>query len=106
MDEQFKEFLIKLFTQMSTGNFDVNVECADNKNFLARVIGYSEEYMTIKVKFYSNDLTKPGFKRVPRLGFGFGTSDDNDYILEETQVSVKEENVWYKNIKLIDLASR
>jgi hypothetical protein len=96
---EFKDFLIKLFTQMSTGNFTVKVECADNKIFDADVIGYSEEYMTVKVRFHSDKLTKPGIKKVPTYGFGFGT-DDNDYILEQVQVPVKEENIWFENIKI------
>ena len=84
---------------MSTGNFTVKVECAGNKTFDADVIGYSEEYMTVKVRFHSDKLTKPGTKEVPTYGFGFG-GDDNDYILENVQVPVKEENIWFENIKL------
>jgi hypothetical protein len=96
---EFKDFLIKLFTQMSTGNFTVKVECSGNKTFDADVIGYSEEYMTVKVRFHSDKLTKPGTKRVYMCDFGFGTSDD-DYTLEDIQVPVKEENIWFENIKL------
>ena len=97
---EFKDFLIKLFTQMSTGNFTVKVECAENKSFDADVIGYSEEYMTIKVRFHSDKLTKPGTKRVHTCGFGYGTSDDDNYTLEVVQVPVKEESIWFENIKL------
>lgn len=100
MSIKFKEFLIKLFTQMGKGNFTVQVECANDKLFDADVIGYSEEYMTIKVRFHSDELTKPGTKEVRSGGFGYGTSDDDNYTLEVVQVPVKEEDVWFENIKI------
>lgn len=101
MSIKFKEFLIKLFTQMGKGNFTVKVQCADDKLFEADVIGYSEEYMTIKVRFHSDELTKPGTKKERSGGFGYGTSDDDDnYTLEVVQAHVKEEDVWFENIKI------
>jgi hypothetical protein len=54
---EFKAFLIELFKQLSTGDFNVNVECGNNQLFTADVVGYDEEYMTIKVKFHSDKLT-------------------------------------------------
>ena len=46
--EEFKAFLIELFKQLSTNDFIVDVECGNNKLFPADVVGYDEEYITIK----------------------------------------------------------
>ena len=97
MDKDFKDFLICLFAKMSTGDFTVKVECAENKLFDADVIGYSVEYMTINVRFHSDDLTKPGVKQVP-VAWGFGS--EPEYTLEHVQIPVKCENVYYKSIKI------
>lgn len=94
----FKQFIIKLATQLATGDFVVYVECEGEKIFSADVVGYNEEYMTVKVRFHLDDLTKPGMKRVPKFGFGFGTVDEDEYELIPTQVPVKEENVYYTHI--------
>ena len=99
--DEFKEFLIKLFTKMATGDFTVKVECANDKMFEADVIGYSEEYMNIHVRFHSDDLTKPGVERVPTHGWGYGGPDeDEDYDLVPTQIPVKEEQVFFQSIKI------
>lgn len=58
--ESYQHFMRKLFGQLAQGKTRVNVNCADNKVFEADVTGYSEEYMTINVRFVSDDLTKPG----------------------------------------------
>jgi hypothetical protein len=100
MEQKFREFLIRLFTQMSTGDFTIMVQCADDKEFSAEVIGYSEEYMTIEVRFHSDELTKPGVERVPRHGFGFGGPGDDNYDLVPVRVPVKKERVWFENIRL------
>lgn len=54
------------------------VECADNKCFPADVIGYSEEYMTIDVRFHADNLQKPGRCEEKRPSFGYGTTYDDD----------------------------
>ena len=95
---EFKEFLIKLFAQMSTGDFTVMVECANNEKYEADVIGYSEEFMTIKVRFHSDNLTKPGYITQRRSGWGF--DEDDAYESVYADIPVKEENVWYKAIIL------
>lgn len=101
MPEQFKAFLLKLLGQLATGNFTVLVDCQDNKQFPADVIGYDEELMRIKVRFHADTLTKPGTKRVPRTGWGFGgTGEDAEYDLVSTQVPVKEESIWWESIIL------
>ena len=97
---EFKEFLIKLFTQMATGNFIVKVECGDGILFDADVIGYSEEMMEIKVRFHSDDLTKPGTKRIYSTSFGYDMNDGENYRLEDIRIPVKEENIFFESIKL------
>ena len=62
---EFKTFLIELFKQLSTNDFTVSVECGNNQLFPADVVGYDEETMRIKVKFHSDELTKPGRKEIP-----------------------------------------
>ena len=97
--EDFKVFLINLFKQLSTGDFTVNVDCADDKQFSADVIGYSEEYMTIEVRFHSDELTKPGRREVKQVSFGYSIGDD-DVIMEDCIVPVKVERIWWESIKL------
>jgi len=97
--EDFKEFLINLFKQLSTGDFTVIVDCADGKQFPADVIGYSEELMRIEVRFHSDGLTKPGRREVKPAAFGYGIGDD-DVIMEDCMVPVKVERIWWENIKL------
>jgi hypothetical protein len=96
--EDFKKFLIDLFKRLSTGDFTVTVECADGKEFTADVIGYSEEYMTIEVRFHSDELQKPGRKEVPYVGFGYGHSEETQMV--DCMVPVKVEKIWWKDIKL------
>jgi hypothetical protein len=98
MDNNFKEFLIQLFTKMSTGDFTILVKCADDKIFPADVIGYSEEYMTIEVMFHSDELQKPGRKEVPGGGFGYGTSEET--IMVDCMIPVKREKIWWENIQI------
>jgi hypothetical protein len=95
---EFKNFLIELFKQLSTGDFTVNVECANNKLFLADVVGYDDEYMTIKVKFHSDELTKPGRKRIPTNEFGYEMEET--FIMVDCTLPVKVENIWWESIKL------
>jgi len=97
--EEFRVFLIKLFTKMATGDFTVKVKCANDELFDADVIGYSQEYMTINVRFHSNELVEPGFKRIP-IPFGYGMSDDDNYTLEKVKVPIKEKNIYYESIVL------
>jgi hypothetical protein len=96
--EDFKKFLIKLFTQLATGNSTVNVKCANDEVFAADVIGYSEEYMTIEVMFHSDSLQKPGRKEVPYTGFGYGTSEET--VMVDCMIPVKREKIWWENIKI------
>lgn len=94
--EEFKEFLIKLFTQMSSGNFTVMVSCANNKQYPADVIGYSEEYMTVKVRFHSDELRKPARREVKVPTFTL----DEKIIMEDYMAPVKEENIFWTHIEL------
>ena len=96
--EEFKAFLIEIFQQLSTGDFTVDVECANNQLFKADVIGYDEETMRIKVKFHSNDLTKPGRKEVPNQGFGY--ESEETFIMVDCKIPVKIESIWWEAIKL------
>jgi len=99
MDQyNFKVFLTNLLTQLASGDFNVFVECKNDKLFEARVIGYSEEYMRVKVRFFSDDLTKPGTKRVPTVSFGYVSEDEYDLV--HIQVPVKEEDVYFSSIIL------
>ena len=98
--EEFRNFLIKLFTKMATGDFTVKVKCANDELFDADVVGYSQEYMTINIRFHSDKLVKPEYKRIPVASFGYDMSDDENYRLEEVKVPVKEENVYFKSIVL------
>lgn len=98
MPAQFKAFLIKLFGQLATGNFTVLVDCQDNKQFPADVIGYDEERMRVKVRFHADTLTKPGYERVKVQGWGGDKGDEDDYQLVEVQVPVKEESIWWESI--------
>lgn len=102
--EEFKEFMIKLATRMATGNFTVKVDCSTDtvdKQFAADVIGYSEQYMTVEVRYHLDTLTKPSTKRVSKLFWGFGGQDDDeDYELVETQVPVKTDHINYRYIIL------
>jgi hypothetical protein len=95
---EFKAFLIELFKQLSTGDFNVNVECGNNQLFTADVVGYDEEYMTIKVKFHSDKLTKPGRKEIPFEGFGYETEET--FTMVDCNIPVKVENIWWESIKL------
>jgi hypothetical protein len=95
---EFKTFLIELFKQLSTGDFNVNVECGNNQLFTADVVGYDEEYMTIKVKFHSDKLTKPGRKEIPFEGFGYETEET--FTMVDCNIPVKVENIWWESIKL------
>jgi len=94
--EEFKEFLIKLFAQMSLGNPTVMVRCANNEQHLADVIGYSEEYMTIKVRFHSDELRKPARRevKVPTLGL------EEETMIEDYMAPVKEENIFWTYIEI------
>lgn len=94
--KEFKEFLIKLFTQMSSGNFTVMVRCANNKQYPADVIGYSEEYMTIKVRFHSDELRKPARREVKAPAFML----TEETIMEDYMAPVKEENIFWTHIEL------
>jgi hypothetical protein len=96
--KEFNEFLIKLFTHMSTGNFTVKVICKDDVLFDADVIGYSEEYMTVKVKFHSDNLTKPGYIRKERTKLWSMEKYDDDYDLVEANIPVKVDDINYKYI--------
>lgn len=95
---EFKAFLVELFKQLATGDFVVNVQCADNKLFEADLVGYDEEYMTIKVKFHADSLTKPETKRVESESFGYDSEES--FILVDCNIPVKIENVWWELIKL------
>lgn len=95
---EFKAFLIELFKQLSTNDFIVDVECGNNKLFPADVVGYDEEYMTIKVKFHSDELTKPGRKEIPNQGFGYEMEET--FIMVDCNIPVKVENIWWESIKL------
>jgi hypothetical protein len=90
--EEYKEFLIKLFKQLSTGNFTVMVN-----EYPADIIGYSDENMTVRVRYHSDELTRPGTKRVESFRWSF--SDEQEYDLVECRIPVKVENVWWENIK-------
>jgi hypothetical protein len=94
---EFRTFLIELFKQLATGDFIVNVECV-NKLFLADVVGYDEETMRIKVKFHSDELTKPGRKEIPNEGFGYETEET--FTMVDCVTPVKVENIWWQSIKL------
>ena len=96
--EDFKEFLIKMFTQLATGDSTVNVECANGQEFAADIIGYSEEYMTIEVRFQSDKLQKPGRKEVPYTGWGYGDSEETEMV--DCMIPIKVERVWWESIKL------
>jgi len=95
---EFRDFLMKMFSQLATGNFTVVVENNKGEKFPADVIGYSEEYMTVHVRFHSDNLTKPGTKQVPRVSFGYGTEEEYDIV--EIRVPVKTEHIFYTSIKL------
>lgn len=99
--EEFKAFLIELFKQLSTNDFTVNVECGNNKLFLADVVGYDDEYMTIKVRFHSDKLTKPGRKEIPNRTFGY--ESEETFTMVDCTIPVKVENIWWKSIKLNNL---
>ncbi len=94
----FRNFLIKMFSQLATGNFTVVVENNKGEKFPADVIGYSEEYMTVHVRYHSDNLTKPGTKQVPRASFGYGTEEE--YNTVEIQVPVKTDHIFYTSVKL------
>ena len=94
--EEFKEFLIKLFTQMSSGNFTVMVSCANNKQYPADVIGYSEEYMTVKVRFHSDELRKPARREVKVSSWGL----EEETMMEDYMAPVKEENIFWTSIEI------
>jgi hypothetical protein len=96
--EDYRNFLIDMFKQLSTGDFTVTVDCANGKEFAADVIGYSEEYMTVEVRFHSDELQKPGRKEVPYIGFGYGTSEET--VMVDCMVPVKVEKIWWESIKL------
>lgn len=101
MENEYREFLVKLFGKLATGDFTVDVECQDDKIFKADVIGYSDEYMTVTVRFHSDTLSKLGVGRKYSTGFGYGTSDDDTpYELVNVLVPVKVENIYYTSIKL------
>lgn len=95
----FKEFLINLFKQLSTGDFTINVHNDKGKVFPADVIGYSEEYQTIKVRFHSDELQKPDRKEVPVNRFRYDIGEETEMI--DVMVPVKIENIYWENIKLI-----
>lgn len=95
--EEYKEFLLKLFKQLSTGDFTVMVVCANEKQFPADVIGYDN--IDIKVRFHSDGLTKPGRKRVESSGW-FYDDDTSGYTYVDCQVPIKEEYVSWRSIKL------
>ena len=56
--KEYKEFMLKLFTRLAIGNDKVGVEISNGKIEIAHVIGYDDEYMTVKVCFESDVLTK------------------------------------------------
>ncbi|MFZ2486953.1 MAG: hypothetical protein WAZ19_02430 [Anaerolineae bacterium] len=95
---EFREFLIRLFQHLSTGDFTVIVECSGGEEFKADVIGYSEEYMEVHVRFHSDNLQKPGVREV-KIG-GFGYESEETVSLEACMVPVKDEHVFWTNIKL------
>ena len=95
--EDYKEFKNKLFGRLSTGNYTVMVQCANDIKFPADVVGWSEEYMTVKVRFHSDKLTKPSLERVYNNGLGM---DEESYELLEVQIPVRVEDIWWKSIIL------
>ena len=96
--EEYNDFMKQLFTQLSMGNKIVSVINNEYKSFPADVIGYSEEYMTIKVRYHSNDLTIPKSVEVKSCGWGYDLEDDVRY--EVKQVPIKEMDVYWSAIKL------
>lgn len=91
---------------MAIGNFNVNVECEGGKLFEARVIGYDEEKMTIKVQFISDNLTIKKYVEEPiTQGWGgMGPGDDGErYNLVEKDVPVKEFTTLFTNIKFMGI---
>lgn len=83
---------------MATGNFIVSVICAEGKLAPARVIGYDEERMTIKVKFVNDNLTMKDYVReYHEPGF---MVEEGDYTLVEKDVPIKEFQTFFTSIKL------
>ena len=93
---KYKEFLKQLFAQMSTGNFTVNVKCENNECHNAEVIGHDDSYMTVKVRYHSDNLTKPGMVREQNETNSW--TDYDNWVI--AQIPVKEDNIHWTHIKL------
>ena len=96
--KEFEIFLKELFKRLAEDNDKVGVECANSNIYPAKVIGYSKKYMTIDVEFDADNLTKPESKLVEKPRFGYSMEPEYDCVVEN--VKVKEENVFWTNIKL------
>ncbi len=90
----------QLIKQLATGNFTVFVTNEYDKEFKARVIGYTEQYNTIEVEFESDNLTHPEIIAVPLKSFGYESTDEVEY--QTVQKPIKRMNVSYKHVKLTD----
>lgn len=96
--EEFNNFMLLLFQQLATGNSKVMVECANGKEFAARVTGYSEEYMSIDVEFDRDDLIIPERVEENVEGFGYGMEQETCHVIKN--VPVKRSHANYTCIKL------
>jgi hypothetical protein len=95
MDIEYQNFCNKFFTYLATGARKVIVVNGQGKEFGAEVIEVNISWQTIRVRFDSDNLTKPATRMVQRPF----SMDQDDMMVEHYHEKVKEDSINYKYIK-------